>query len=135
MVTDFVIAVFVEDLTRSRRFYQDLLELEVMFEADWIIQLTSPHNRSLNLTLQPKGHELIPESFQKSPQGTSIVFVVEDCDQVFERALEMKLDIVQAPKNEDYGQRRFLTTDPDGLLVDVSSTCEPSKEFIAKYMS
>ena len=31
--------------------------------------------------------------------------------------------------------RRFLTLDPDGLLVDVSSNFEPSAEFVQKYMS
>ena len=45
----------------------------------------------------------------------------------------MGLKIIQEPRNEIYGQRRFLTIDPDGLLIDVSSNCEPSPEFVAKY--
>ena len=61
--------------------------------------------------------------------------MVADVDSVFETAQNMGLDIVQPPKNEDYGQRRFLMLDPDGLLVDVSSDCEPSPEFVQKYMS
>lgn len=44
----------------------------------------------------------------------------------------MNLEIIQEPTNEEYGQRRFLTVDPDGLLVDVSSPCEPSAEFMTK---
>jgi len=47
----------------------------------------------------------------------------------------MGLEVIQKPRDEMYGQRRFLTVDPDGLLVDVSSDCEPSAEFVAKYMS
>lgn len=56
-----------------------------------------------------------------------------DCDVLFERAKAMGVEIIQEPKNEEYGQRRFLVVDPDGLLVDVSSNRDPSPEFIEKY--
>lgn len=73
--------------------------------------------------LQPKNHELIPKDFQKTPQGTSLVFVVDGCDQYYQKAVSMSLNIIQSPKNEAYGQRRFLTVDSDGLLIDISSQC------------
>lgn len=72
-------------------------------------------------------------AFRKRPQGVSIAFVVPDSDEIFAKAESMGLEIVQRPKNEEYGQRRFLTVDPDGLLVDVSSACEPSAAFMMKY--
>jgi len=33
----------------------------------------------------------------------------------------MNIPIIQEPKNEAYGQRRFLTKDPDGCLLDICS--------------
>ena len=126
-------SLFVNDLARSQAFYTDLLGLKPIFESDWIVQLADPDNEHINLSLQPKDHELIPESFRKQPQGFSITFVVDDCDTVFARAQSLQLEIVREPMNEEYGQRRFLTVDPDGTLIDISSLCDPSPAFIAKY--
>ncbi|XOV83661.1 MAG: VOC family protein [bacterium] len=134
-VSEMVTAIYVADLERSKNFYCDLLGLVPIFESDWVIQLSSAANQSLNLTLQPRNNELIPQDFQKPPQGMSIAFVVPDSDAIFSTSLEMGLEIIKEPTNEVYGQRRFLTVDPDGLLIDVSSDCEPSPEFVEQYMS
>jgi len=128
-------AVYVADLASSQHFYTELLGLIPVFESDWIVQVASPSDESITLTLQPRNHELVPAGYQTAPSGVSVAFVVPDCDQVYTKALSMGLKIVQEPKNEIYGQRRFLTVDPDGLLVDVSSPCEPSDDFKARYMS
>lgn len=133
MIERIIPAIYVEDLIRSRNFYCDLLELKVTFEADWIAQLSDPLNSASQLILQPRADELVPMAFQKRAQGISIVFVVPNSDTVYEKALSMDLKIIQKPKNEFYGQRRFMTVDPDGLLLDISSVCEPSPEFKAKY--
>lgn len=133
MVERMVPALYVEDLDRSKDFYCDLLGFKPGFEADWIIQLSDPENASIELMLQPMKSDLVPSKFQKSPRGCSIAFVVKDCDALHRKAQSMGLEIVQEPKNEHYGQRRFLTVDPDGLLIDVSSNCEPSPEFKDKY--
>lgn len=133
MVNQVLTSIYVDDLKRSKGFYESLLGLVSVFDADWIVQLTDADNEDVNLTLQPKNHELVPEGFRKQPQGFSIAFVVNDCDEIYRKAQSLKLEIIQAPKNEEYGQRRFLTVDPDGTLVDVSSACEPSPEFMAKY--
>ena len=135
MLTKMATTVYVEDLPRAKTFYCDLLGLVAGFESDWIVQLSSPDNAAAEFMLQPKKHDLVPQDFQKSPQGSSLVFVVDDCDQYYAKAVSMGLSIIQEPTNEAYGQRRFLTVDPDGLLIDISSQCEPSAEFIAKYMS
>ena len=65
---------------------------------------------------------------------TANYFVVDDCEKLYNKALSMGLEIIQEPKDEAYGQRRFLTVDPDGLLIDIGSECQPSAEFMAKYM-
>jgi predicted enzyme related to lactoylglutathione lyase len=133
MIERLVPALYVEDLERSASFYCELLGLKTGFASDWVVQLSDPENNAIELMLQPRTHGLVPKAFQHSPQGCSIVFVVPDCDLLFERAQAMGLEIIQEPKNEDYGQRRLLIVDPDGLLVDVSSNCDPSPEFIEKY--
>jgi uncharacterized glyoxalase superfamily protein PhnB len=51
--------------------------------------------------------------------------LAESRDFYYEKALAMGLNIVQEPKNEFYGQRRFLTIDPNGCLIDI---CTPFSE-------
>ncbi len=135
MVSEMVVGVYSDDLEKSKKFYADLLGLVPTFDSDWVVQMTSEDNENLNLTLQLRTHDSIPEPFRKQPQGVSIAFVVPDVDSIFETAQSMGLEIIQTPKSEEYGQRRFLTLDPNGLLIDVSSDCEPSADFIQKYMS
>lgn len=134
MVANMVVGVYSDDLEKSKQFYSELLDLVTTFDSDWVVQMTSKENENLNLTIQLRDHELIPERFRKAPQGFSIAFVVPDVDAIFGRATDMGLEIVQQPTNEDYGQRRFLTLDPNGLLIDISAACEPSPEFMQKYM-
>ncbi len=44
---------------------------------------------------------------------------VDDVDAVHACAVSAGLPIVLGLRSEDFGQRHFMTVDPDGLLVDV----------------
>ena len=68
--------------------------------------------------------ESVPLKYQTSPGGVYVTFAVSNVDQSYEKALAMKLTIVQPPRNEFYGQRRFLTVDPNGFLIDICSPWE-----------
>jgi uncharacterized glyoxalase superfamily protein PhnB len=50
-----------------------------------------------------------------------ITFVVADVDQIYRKAKTLNLEILQEPKDEFYGQRRFLIADPNGCLLDICS--------------
>ena len=128
-------SIYVDDLSASKQFYVSLLGLSVVFEADWIVQLSNPQNEYVSLTLQLRTHELVPEVYQKTPQGFSVAFVVDNCDEIYSKATSFNIEIIQPPKNEDYGQRRFLIVAPEGTLVDVCSPCDPSPEFVKKHFS
>jgi catechol 2,3-dioxygenase-like lactoylglutathione lyase family enzyme len=108
-------------LAASRDFYRDLLGLQVTYDSDWFIQLRSPDHDHLELGILQQGHPLIPTEFQANPRGCYLTFVVDEVDAVYARAQAMNVSILQAPKDEFYGQRRLLLTDPNGLLIDISS--------------
>lgn len=110
-----------ECLAESRNFYVALLGCEVSFESDWYVQLRSALNPGLEFGMIGRTHELVPAHYQQAPTGMYLTFVVEDVDTTYQKALSMGLPILQEPKNEFYGQRRFLTVDPNGCLVDISS--------------
>lgn len=108
-------------LAESRDFYVTLLGFEVSYDSDWYIQLCSPSNKELEFGIILRTHSLVPPEYQTAPSGMYLTFVVPDVDRVYEKALVMGLRIVQEPKNEFYGQRRFLTLDPSNCLVDICS--------------
>ena len=110
-----------ERLQESRDFYADLLGMEVASESDWYIRLRSPSDPGLELGLIQRNHPLLPAHWRAAPVGMYLTFVVDNVDDIHARAVVRGLPIVQPPRDEFYGQRRFLTRDPDGTLVDTSS--------------
>jgi catechol 2,3-dioxygenase-like lactoylglutathione lyase family enzyme len=116
--------ICTDDLGLSRDFYVELLGLEVKYDSDWYVQLCVPGKPELEYGIIRRDHELVPPPWQQAPTGMYMTFVVEDVDSAFQRAQAMGLEIIQAPKNEFYGQRRFLTRDPAGCLIDICSPWE-----------
>ena len=110
-----------DNLPGSRDFYVGLLGCKVNFDSDWYVQLSSPENPGLEFGVIRRDHELVPSQYQTQPTGFYLTFIVPDVDAVYEKAIAQKLEILQPPKNEFYGQRRFLTIDPNGCIVDISS--------------
>lgn len=113
--------ICAQNLTASRDFYRTLLGLEVVFDSEWYVQLASPTPPPLELGIILRNHELVPPAFQAAPQGCYLTFVVEDVEAVYVQAQAMGVTVLQPPKDEFYGQRRMLLTDPSGLLVDISA--------------
>lgn len=115
-----LINICSNDLPKSKTFYTQLFQLDIGFDSDWFIQLRSKDG-SLEMGIIDRKSELIPEAFQLLPQGFYLTFVVDNVDQVFDTAQTAGFEIMEAPKDTFYGQRRMLLKDPDGALVDVSS--------------
>lgn len=112
-------------LGESKDFYVALLGFEVNYDSDWYVQLRSPENQVLEFGIISRTSGLVPAQFQKAPTGMYVTFVVPDVDIVYSKAVSLGMTIVQEPKNEFYGQRRFLTVDPNGCLIDI---CSPWSE-------
>lgn len=110
-----------DDLQKSAAFYVELLDFNIKYYSDWYVQLCSPNDSEIEYGIIQRDHDLVPEEYQKSPTGMYVTFVVEDVDAVYKKALEMKVTIVKKPRNEFYGQRRFLAKDPSECLIDICS--------------
>lgn len=112
------------DLNKSRDFYTQLLDLKVKYDSDWYIQLCSPEDTEIEYGIIKRDHQLVPKEYQNLPSGMYVTFVVENVDSIYQKALDQDLEILQEPRNEFYGQRRFLVKDPNGCLVDICSPWE-----------
>lgn len=108
-------------LPESREFYTGLLGFALAYDSDWYVQVTSPRQPKLELGFIRRDHELVPEPYRTLPQGMYLTIVVDDVDAIYKQAQSMGLEVFQPPQDEFYGQRRMLLTDPNGLLLDVST--------------
>lgn len=123
--------VFSQDVAAARDWYVELLGYRVAFDSDWFVQLESPEVAAVELGILAADHELVPNEYRAAPAGAMLTVVVDDVDGVHTRAVERGETIVEAPRDLFYGQRRMLVVGPDGLLIDVSSECEPDPEWLA----
>ena len=112
--------ICADKLPETRDFYTALFDFTIDYDSDWFIHLISK-DRSLELGIIDRTHEIVPKESQNQPQGFYLTFVVESADAVFEIAKSNDFDIVSAPEDTFYGQRRVLLKDPNGTIVDVSS--------------
>ena len=97
--------VFVSDMSRSVKFYRDTLGLPLKFE--------SPHwtefaNEGSTIALHPASAE--------NPAGTcQLGFPVEGLDAIHQQLASQGVNVVMAPRTEQYGIRQAVYADPDGL--------------------
>src|SRR5438874_5897508 len=106
-------------LEESRDFYAALLQLEVAFESGWYTLLRNAAAPAVQLGLVAREHPSVPDGFRDAPRGVIVTVEVPAVDVVHERALAAGLPIVLDLRDEEFGQRHFMTRDPDGTLVDV----------------
>ena len=109
------------DLQATRDFFVNLLGFEAKYDSDWFVQLCAPDDTENEFGVIQYNHELVPDDYQRAPSGMYMTFIVDNVNEVYERAVEMGFEILRSPKDEFYGQRRFLVKEPSGCLVDISS--------------
>jgi catechol 2,3-dioxygenase-like lactoylglutathione lyase family enzyme len=127
--------VMTDRLAESRDFYSDLLELRLAFEAEWYVQLLSPATNAAQLGLVARDHESVPAAFRQLPAGVLVTVEVENVDAVHERAGARGLSIELPLRSENWGQRHFMTRDPNGLAVDVVQVIPVTSDEVAAQYS
>ena len=102
-------------------------------KADWYVHLQSETRPDVNLAVLDGSHETIPEPGRGRAGGVLLNFEVEDVDAVHARLMAAGLPELRSLRDEAFGQRHFITADPNGVLIDVITPIPPSAEFAAQY--
>ena len=131
--TQFYPVILTGDVAGTARFYTDNFRFKPSFESDWYVHLQSNEDDSVNIAVLQGDHETVPEEGRGRVSGLIINFEVEDVDREFERAEANGLPILLALRDEPFGQRHFITRDPNGVLIDVIKPIPPSEEFLKQY--
>ena len=133
-VNSFYPVIMTGDIAASKDFYLKHFPLEVSFEADWYVSLKGVGTSSFELAFLDPEHPTVPEAFRRRADGGFILnFEVDDVDAVYEQFRAADLPIHLDIRSEDFGQRHFITSDPNGILIDLIQVIPPSAEFAAQY--
>ncbi len=120
--------IVTDDVERSVRFYETLFGAVRRFDLGWYAELRVGDAR---LAFVKRGHPSIPSvPGTATTAGVLISVVVADVDAIHDRAVVGGLEIVHPLRDESFGQRHFMTLDPNGLVVDVITELPPSREFL-----
>ena len=129
-VTSLYPVICTARLAETKAFYLDNFPFETTFEADWYVSLRLKGERPFELALLDYRHETIPEGFRKPFAGGLIVnFEVEDVDGVYRAFRAVGLPVHLELRDEAFGQRHFITADPNGVLIDVIKPIPFTGEF------
>ena len=132
--TSYYPVLMTGDVAGAAAFYVKHFAFKPLFESDWYAHLRSAEDRRVNLGIVQGDHESIPEQGRGRTSGLLINFEVGDPDAVYERVLAAGLPILRTLRDEPFGQRHFITSDPNGVLIDVIKPIPASEEFLAQYM-
>ncbi len=129
-VSSFYPVIMTDQVEISSTYYQNYFNFEVVYEADWYTSLKRVSNSlTYELAILNATHTTIPEEYRKSVQGIILNFEVADVDIIYDRLItELKLPLIQELRDEEFGQRHFITEDPNGILIDVITVVPPSAE-------
>ncbi|WP_422377077.1 VOC family protein [Roseibium sp.] len=132
--TQYYPVLMTSKVAETSRFYQDNFRFKAIFEADWYVHLQSEDDDKVNLAVLDQTHETIPEEGRGNGAGGMLLnFEVEDVDAIYEEAKSKGLPILLALRDEPFGQRHFITKDPNGVLIDVIKPIPPSEEFLRQF--
>jgi catechol 2,3-dioxygenase-like lactoylglutathione lyase family enzyme len=95
----------------AKRFYQDILGLDVLMDMGWIITYGSPDRMTLQISVMSEGGSGTPVP--------DLSIEVDDLEAALARMKKAKIPIEYGPADEPWGVRRFFVRDPFGKLVNI----------------
>ncbi len=119
-------------------FYVTHFGFHVAFEASWFLYLVGASEdgtRGATLAFMHPDHPSNPPG-PESFDGKGMILTIEmsDAATTYQRLLSEGAPIVHPLTDEAWGQRRFMTRDPAGVLVDIVEQIEPAAGFWERYV-
>jgi catechol 2,3-dioxygenase-like lactoylglutathione lyase family enzyme len=105
--------VAAPDPALAKRFYQDILGLDVLMDMGWIATYGSRQRMTVQISFLSEGGSGAPVP--------DLSIEVDDLDAALARMAGANIPIEYGPAHEPWGVRRFFVRDPFGKLVNVLS--------------
>ncbi|MHA6299786.1 VOC family protein [Devosia sp. CAU 1758] len=123
--------IHVRDVATSAAFYQKHLGFTPVFVSDWYVHLRGHSEGVFEMALIDYTHDSIPEPGRQPTSGFILSFYVEDAAAEAERLAAQGVTIAQPLRDEVFGQRHLIVSDPNGVLIDIITPIDPDPEWLA----
>ncbi|MFF0951440.1 VOC family protein [Rhizobium leguminosarum] len=131
--TSYYPVIMTDDVAGTASFYCTHFGFKALFESDWYVHLQSAEEEHIALAILDGSHETIPAIARGRVSGLLLNFEVADVDAIYAACRSAGLPILREIRDEDFGQRHFITADPNGVLIDIIKPIPPNAEFAAMY--
>ncbi len=134
-VSSFYPVIMTKEVAATADFYKDHFGFTVVFEADWYVSLKLANNDTpFELAILDGTHPTVPLSSQGEVSGLVLNMEVDDVDAQYDRLVRTaKLPVALDIRDEEFGQRHFITSDPNGVLIDVIQIIPPTEAYGEQY--
>ncbi|WP_284645386.1 VOC family protein [Paenibacillus silviterrae] len=134
-VNSFYPVIMTDKVEESAHFYKHYFGFEAVFESEWYVSLRkTEHDITYELALLDGFHETIPAQSRGLTQGLILNFEVNDVDDWYDRfIMQEQLPLLLPLRDEEFGQRHFITSDPNGVLLDIITIMPPSESYRTQY--
>jgi catechol 2,3-dioxygenase-like lactoylglutathione lyase family enzyme len=103
--------VTVSDPAAAKRFYQDILGLELLMDLGWIATYGSRERMPVQVSFMTQGGSGAPVP--------DLSIEVDDIDEALARVHRAGVRVEYGPISEQWGVRRFFVRDPFGKLLNI----------------
>ncbi len=103
--------IATDDVAAARRFYRDILGLDVLMDHGWLVTYGSSQKMSVQVGIASQGGSGTPVP--------DLSIEVDDVDAALRRMRKAKIAIEYGPADEPWNVRRFFVRDPFGRLVNI----------------
>ncbi|MGX9146635.1 VOC family protein [Mesorhizobium sp. 128a] len=101
------------DAAAAKRFYQDVLGLDILMDQGWIVTYGSDERMQVQVSFMAQGGSGTPVP--------DLSIEVDDVDALLDAMKAAGFAIEYGPADEPWGVRRFYVRDPFGRLVNILS--------------
>ena len=117
--------IITEKIKEAVVFYKENFDFIAVFERDWYVQLLHEKSGS-EIAFMTTNVENQPVELHSGFNGKGIVLSleVEDVADEWNRLKDKNLNVIVELRDEEWGQRHFIITDPAGVYVDVVQQLE-----------
>ena len=127
--------VTTQNLQATRDFYVSHFGLEVIFEANWVAVLGTRSSGEISLGFMRSDHPTSPPGPDVfDGRGMIVTIQVDDAAKAQAALRKQGAPITYDLHDEPWGQRRFMTIDPSGILVDVVEQTVPAEGYWEQFM-
>lgn len=124
--------VFVKDIALSKRFYTELLGLEIIeeYEVFILFEMHFSIHQAKALTKTVFGEEFPDAMELQGKDNVLLYFEVDELDSYFAK-IKDKVDLIHPIITQQWGQRVFRFRDPDGHIVELGESSKNYSEWAA----